>query len=133
MTATTSLISVQRSSQSTASDKQEERSDRAEQYRNDTKRSNVHAALHYDFIIVEYGLTSHCNVLIDENKHRYFKKIVYYINHSNFEKTMLLRENTGQTVRLILLDDFAHTEPETTQLVKNIYSNCPSLFDAGSR
>lgn len=75
------------------SKKQENRFSRAKQYRNDRKRFNVYVVLHYESIAMKYDLTSYCNVLIDKNKHKYFKKIVYYTNHSNVKKTMLLREN----------------------------------------
>ena len=37
---------------------------------NDKKRPNVHAALHYGRIAREYGMPSHLNVLIAEDKHR---------------------------------------------------------------
>ena len=114
--------------QPTISGEDDERSARASQYRNDRMRPNVHTALHYPMINEEYGLSSHCNVLIGEDKHRYFKKIVYQTNHSNVEKTMLLKENLGQTVRLLLMDGFKQAEPKATQMIKEIHSCCPSLF-----
>ena len=123
-----SLTQTQRESQSTISEKQDERSARAAQYRNDKKRSNVHANLYYDMMNDEYELSSHCNILIDEDKHRFFKKIVYQINHSNVKKTMLLRENLEQIVRLLLMNNLAHAESETTNLIKKIHNNCSSLF-----
>ena len=43
-------------------------------YRNDQNRSNLHTAMHYDFMTKKYSLPNNCNVLINENKHRY---IVY--------------------------------------------------------
>ena len=88
----------------------------------------MHVDIHYESVFVEYDFINHCNVFIEENKHRYFKKIVYYINHFSIEKTMLFRENLRQIVRLLLLNDFAHIEPEATQLIKNIHRNCSSLF-----
>ena len=66
--------------------------------------------------------------LIDEDKHRYFKKIVYYINHSNIERIMLFRKNLRQTLRLFLLNGFAYFEPKISQLIKHIYQKCSSLF-----
>ena len=48
------------------------RSERVKIYRNDQKRLNVHTALHYDLIKNEYELSSNCNVLIEEDKHRYY-------------------------------------------------------------
>ena len=114
--------------QPTVSGKSDERSTRAAQYRNDRMRPNVHTALHYPMITEEYGLSSHCNVLIGEDKHRYFKKVVYQTNHSNVEKIMLLKENLGQTIRLLLMGGFRHTEPEATKMIKDIQKSCPSLF-----
>ena len=118
----------QRQVQSTVADNTEKRSIRANQYRNDTKRFNVHVDIHFERIINEYDFFSNCNVLIDENKHRYFKKIVYYTNHSNIEKIMLFRKNLRQTLRLFLLNEFAYSEPKTSQLIKNIHQKCSSLF-----
>lgn len=43
---------------------------KSEEYRNAAKRPNLHVGLHYPGELDEYGLTSHCNVLIYEDKHR---------------------------------------------------------------
>ena len=94
------------------------------QYRNDTKRFNVYADINFDCIIVEYNLLNHFNVLINKNKHKYFKKIVYYINHSNIEKTMLFRKKLRSTIQLLLLNEFAITKLKTTRFIKNIHQNC---------
>lgn len=47
------------------------RSERIRIYRNNQKKFNVYTALHYDLIRNKYKLSSNCNVLIEENKHRY--------------------------------------------------------------
>ena len=39
-------------------------------YRQDKKRSNVHIDFHYENMMNHYDLTTHCNVLMKENKHR---------------------------------------------------------------
>lgn len=41
-----------------------------EKYRNVAKRSNLHVELHYFDVLKKYDLINHCNVLINENKHR---------------------------------------------------------------
>ena len=46
------------------------RFERVKTYRNDQKKSNVHTVVHYEAIKNEYDLSSNCNVLIEENKHR---------------------------------------------------------------
>ena len=89
----------------------------------------MHAVLHYNLIMNEYDFSAHCNVLIDENKHQFFKLIVYFINHLNVKKTILLRENFNQTIQLLLMNEFAHFEFETTQFIHDIYNNCFSLFN----
>lgn len=59
------------------------------EYRNDQKRPNFHVAMHYADVMKEYALPSNCNVLIDEDKHCWFKKMVYTTNYSNVEKSLL--------------------------------------------
>lgn len=41
------------------------------------KWSNVYIELHYMNIVEKYRLSSQCNMLTEENKQHYFKKIVY--------------------------------------------------------
>ena len=55
------LTITQRQIQPTVVDNTLERSTRVNQYRNDTKRFNVHADIHFERIIAEYGLLNHCN------------------------------------------------------------------------
>ncbi len=43
---------------------------KAEEYRSDQRRPNVHVVMHYSELMNEYALTSNCNVLIGEDKHR---------------------------------------------------------------
>ena len=52
--------------QSTIADNTTERSIRVNQYRNDTKRFNVHVDIHFQRIIDEYDFFNNCNVLIDD-------------------------------------------------------------------
>ena len=73
--------------------------DKAKEYRRDKQRPNVHIGLHYEEAMKEYGLPNNCNVLIGEDKHRWFKKIVYNTNFSNVERHLLLRESLQQTTR----------------------------------
>ena len=107
-----------------------EASKRAMQYTNDQKRPNIHTALHYGAVMAEYGMPSNCNVLIGEDKHRYFKKIVYTTNHSQVERAMLGQENLQQTVRLLLLKAYIQKEPQLTALMTDLHDRCPSWFQA---
>ena len=106
-----------------------ESADKALLYLNDMKRPNMHTALHYPAITEEYGIPSNCNVLIGEDKHRFFKKIVYDTNHRRVEKELLSKENMRQTLRLVLADAF-DDEPQLTTFMHELYAQCPSLFSA---
>ena len=109
------------------------RSRRAVTYRNDQKRPNMHTGMHYGSTAAEYGLVSHCNVLIGEDRHRGFKKAVYYTNHRKVELALLLRENLNITIRLLLLDAFAIANPRLTQFFKDLHEQCPGLFASFGR
>jgi hypothetical protein len=100
---------------------------KALRYLNVMKRPNMHTALHYTEIAEEYGMASNCNVLIGEDKHRFFKKVVYNTNHHRVEKELLSKENMRLTLRLILSNAF-NDEPRLTTIIHGIYAQCPSLF-----
>ena len=50
------------------------------------------------------------------------------MNHRNPEKDCLAYENMLQTVRLTLLDGFAHDEPDITAKLKGLALAAPTLF-----
>lgn len=68
-------------------------------------------------------------MLIGEDKHRYFQKIVYYTDNNNMEKTMLLRKNPHQTMRFLLLDWCTYVEPEARRLINVIYDMYFAIHD----
>ena len=43
---------------------------KADKYRNVAKKFNLHVELHYADVLKKYDLINHCNVLINEDKHR---------------------------------------------------------------
>jgi hypothetical protein len=88
---------------------------------------NVHAGLHFPEILVEYGSPAHLNTLIGEDKHRWFKQVVYQTNHRNIERLMLRKESFRQTLRLLLLGAYTEEEPDTTAIVQELSRSCPSL------
>ncbi|KAL8798787.1 MAG: hypothetical protein Q9200_007697 [Gallowayella weberi] len=102
---------------------------KAEEYRNINKRPNLHVGIHYPAVIAEYGLPSHCNVLIGEDKHREYKMQIYNTNYRDVERALLGSENLKQTIRLILQDAFAISEPVLTQLFKDLQAECPVLVN----
>lgn len=107
-----------------------EEAQKAREYRQDKQRPNVHIGVYYEEIMNEYGLPSNCNVLIGEDKHRWFKKIVYNTNFSNVERHLLMRKSLQQTTRLILVDAYRSSEPELTATFKDLYEICPALFES---
>jgi hypothetical protein len=60
----------------------------------------------------------------------WFKKIVYHTNHISVERALLGRENVQQTVRLVLMNAFKHSDHELTELMHSLFADCPSLFEA---
>ena len=115
-------------------------------------RSNLHIAMHYKNLLTEYVVFSNCSVLIEEQKHRYevksrtrlmqeeerliyyllkwYKKIIYDINHRNVEWALLKRENIKQTLRLLLLQVFASSKSKIIDTVQRIANACLSLLNA---
>ena len=79
---------------------------KAERFCFDQNWPNVHIGIHYADVLTEYGLLSNCNVLIGENKHKWFKQIIYESNFSNAKSHLLGRENMQQTLQLIILGFF---------------------------
>ena len=90
---------------------------------NDIKRPNMHTALHYSILNEEYALPVNHNALPGEDKHKWFKLIVYYTNHTQVEKRLLERENDRQTLRFLLTNEFCDTELDIqlTNLVQSLY------------
>ncbi|KAN0069774.1 hypothetical protein V8E54_012080 [Elaphomyces granulatus] len=93
---------------------------KAEQYTNDTKKPNFHTALHYSAMADEYSIPSNSQVLIGEDKHRYYKMKIFHTNFQNAERDLLFAENLRQVVRLILANAFRGPYPELTTVLQDI-------------
>ncbi|KAF1816368.1 hypothetical protein P152DRAFT_388522 [Eremomyces bilateralis CBS 781.70] len=65
-------------------------------YLSDIKKPNMHTALHYPQLAEEYAMPSNCNVLVGEDKHRFFKKVIYQTNHQKVEREPLSRRTYGK-------------------------------------
>jgi hypothetical protein len=85
--------------------------------------------MHHYLASLEFGLVSHCNVLIGEDKHRQYKKEIYHTNYKHPERDLLNRENFQQTVRLLLVHSFEESDPELTMQIKHLHDICPDLLD----
>lgn len=76
---------------------------RAEQFRKDLGRPNIHQGLHAQDVLREYGMPSNVNVLQAEDKHRGFKQDILGTNQQRPERDLLLKENFRQTTRNIVI------------------------------
>jgi hypothetical protein len=103
---------------------------RAIEYHNAKARPNVHVGMHHYLASLEFGLVSHSNVLIGEEKHRQYKKEIYHTNYNHPERDLLNRESFQQTVRLLLLDSFKESDPELTMQIKHLHDICPDVLDS---
>jgi len=103
---------------------------RAIEYHNAKARPNVHVGMHHYLASLEFGLVSHSNVLIGEEKHRQYKKEIYHTNYNHPERDLLNRESFQQTVRLLLLDSFKESDPELTMQIKHLHDICPDILDS---
>lgn len=56
---------------------------------------------------------------------RLFKLRVYETNYSNVEKQLLMKMNISETVRLGLRNAFKHDDPELTDVLQQLYAQCP--------
>ncbi|KAI9749068.1 MAG: hypothetical protein M4579_007019 [Chaenotheca gracillima] len=101
---------------------------KAQDYRSSKQRPNIHAGLHYPSIVEEFGTSFNCNVLMGEDKHRFFKKIIYQSNHKNPEKMLLGRECLQQTIRFLLAGSHTLTEPDLTSQMRRLHQACPNVF-----
>ena len=91
-------------------------------------RPNVHIELHYLQQCLEYGTAWNCNMLIGEDKHRFYKAIVMLTNGRKVKKSLLLKENLQQTMRLILLDALQYAKPDLTATLHRLHALCPVLM-----
>ncbi|KAI1002317.1 hypothetical protein K3495_g5886 [Podosphaera aphanis] len=91
------------------------------------KRPNMHIAVHYTALAEEYGLPVNVNVLVGEDKHRAFKKMIYTTNHRHPEEDLPTKEKPRHIIRLLLADAFKYDDPTATQLTKDIHAQCPAL------
>ncbi|SMR43431.1 unnamed protein product [Zymoseptoria tritici ST99CH_3D1] len=102
---------------------------KARQLRAMKRRPNVHTGLHYAELRDEYGLISNHNVLIGEDRHREFKRLIYTTNKQNPERDLLQAINMQMSTRLVFQDGFLQSEPAATQQLKDIDSAIPGMFD----
>ncbi|KAI0995689.1 hypothetical protein K3495_g12491 [Podosphaera aphanis] len=84
---------------------------RSEQYRQDQDRPKVHVGVLYKELLDEYGLMTHCNVLLGEGQDRRFKSEIYNTNYIIPERDLLRRLNFQMTVRFLIGGAFTNGDP----------------------
>lgn len=92
-------------------------------------RPNMHIGIHYVEQAKEYAIPYNCNVLIGEDKHREYKKLVQRTNKRDVEKVLLVQESFKRTLVLLLEGSFADVEPRLTSKLQELQKKCPMLFD----
>jgi hypothetical protein len=95
----------------------------------DKNRPNFHTGLHYQTFIDEFGTPCNMNVLIGEDKHRLFKKIIYQSNFRHPELFLLEREQYQQTVRLLLDGAFDRDDFDAQEAMHLVQENSPALLE----
>lgn len=102
--------------------------DKAKEFRQYQQRPNLHTGLHFSVMAAEYATPNNCNVLIGEDKHKFFKKAVMHTNFRDVEKSLLLKESLQQTICFLRLEAFIDTDPDLTAAVQDIAKLCPKLL-----
>src|ERR1700712_858531 len=110
-------------------------------YENAGKIANLHTGVHYfpfshayaDIpsikLFCESGTPVQAHGLAGEEKHRYFKKVIYTTNHRNVEMVLLRKESIRQTLRLLIASGFREDKDAAiTQCLQELHLEIPSLF-----
>ena len=74
------------------------------------KLSNFHIAVHFQKMMKEYDIVWNENVLFEEDKHKFFKKIVTIINHRDSVMQVMYKNNLINIIKYVLKDFFFHTD-----------------------
>lgn len=114
---------------------------RATMYENAGKIPNLHTGVHYfpfsyayaDIpnikLFCESGTPVQAHGLAGEEKHRYFKKVIYTTNHRNVEMVLLIKESIRQTLRLLIANGFRDDKDAAiTQCLQELHLEVPNLF-----
>ena len=103
-------------------------SKKGQQIRSFKNRPNMHVGLHYVDCAKEYAIPNNNNVLIGEDKHRDYKRLVLRTNKRDVEKTLLLQESYRRSLQLAIEGSFSETEPALSKELERLYSWCPNVF-----
>ena len=67
-------------------------------------------------------------MLFDENKHRFFKRIVLSINHRKVEKQLFFKKAIKFTIKTFIFDVFDNTHTSITAQFRRLHILCSELF-----
>lgn len=91
------------------------------------ERPNMHIGLHYKEMVEDWGCVNNGNVLMGENKHRFFKSLVTHTNHRDPEKTLLIRESLDKSISACLASS-EETGGDTAIKLRKLRLQCPTLM-----
>ena len=74
------------------------------------KLFNFHIDIHFNRLMSEYEVLWNVNVLFDENKHRFFKQIVLFINYRKSKRQLLFKKIVKFIVKILIFNAFDHVE-----------------------
>ncbi|KAK1773732.1 hypothetical protein QBC45DRAFT_386959 [Copromyces sp. CBS 386.78] len=102
---------------------------RVKEYIRKALRPNVHVGIYYDGIYQEYGPPGLLNVLAEEKYHKRLKKTVETTNGRDVEKFILQYERIVHTIRFVILNAFALSDPTLTRQINDLTKQIPSIFE----
>ncbi|EAS27523.2 uncharacterized protein CIMG_13548 [Coccidioides immitis RS] len=88
----------------------------------------MHVNIHYLAQVNKYAILNNCNVLIKENKHQKYKKLIQKTNKQDIEKILLIQESFRHILLLLLEEAFINSKLFLIQYIFNLYKYCPTLF-----
>ncbi|KMU92704.1 hypothetical protein CIHG_10505 [Coccidioides immitis H538.4] len=68
----------------------------------------MHVSIHYSAQANEYAILNNYNVLIGENKHQKYKKLIQKTNKQDVQKILLMQESFRHILLLLLEEAFAY-------------------------
>lgn len=89
------------------------------------KLFNFHIDMHFEKIMRKYAVLWNVNVLFDENKHKFFKKTIFFNNHRKSAKQILLKNILIQIFRCFMFKKaFHHINMNISFQFVRFHKNC---------
>lgn len=93
------------------------------------KLFNFYIDLHFERIRLKYATLWNCNVLFDENKHKFFKNAVVSNNHKKSTKQIFFKNVFMQTLWCLLNKSFLHIDSKFSRQIIRFHEQCLLLLN----